>query len=152
MNLEQRIKRLEEAVIQKQIKFNEDVDYSNIDTIKFKGGTFRRFDRTDWSGWSGANTFPDGSNPFIAEGVTVNSKMRFALEDSFGESFEDEAVVIFDYSDKKYTLCIQYFTEEFQAYCLIVQFAEFSQAQWWIKARLGDELNEPQNIREIEAY
>lgn len=78
--------------------------------------------------------------------------MLFALEDSFGEPFESEAVVIFDYSDKKYSICIQYYTGEYQAYCLIVQFSEFSQAQWWISRRLGDELNDPRNIGDIESY
>ena len=151
MNLEQRIRRLEEATSKRRL--NEGSFKLDFKTIKYRGGTLRQFDRTDWGTWMGANPFPEpGIDPFIDEGVIISSKMADELESFFGEPFDRESVVIFDYSDNKYTISIQYFTDEHQPYLLIFQFSSFGKAKTFIEQSLGNEINNTRNINNIEAY
>lgn len=44
---------------------------------------WRAFTQNDWNGLAGAEPFPDGSDPFIAE-ITVDGHVGFAVHDASG--------------------------------------------------------------------
>lgn len=146
--LERRLRRLEEKVgVKTTLKESE---FSELEFIKFQGGTMRRFDRSDWSTFGGATPFKDGSEPFIAEDVNLKKSFVSLLEATFGVPFENTCSIIYDFTNSRYTISVSYYDSDFQSYEWSTQFLKFERGVDYIQRQLGRNINDSSVIDNLD--
>lgn len=138
ISIEQRLKRLEESILKEKVK------PSNVTAIKFNGGELTRVTKDSWRNTVGQAIlkktvkFPDGTAPFITFDVKISKNNLYDLNQKWGEFngedpnedvFEDNnAVVIFDFYKRKYTVHIITFDVDNDPYVFRKYYSSFEAA------------------------